>query len=86
VRYKIAKTARQHKIGNAHIRASVAGRLPDNISRELFKGKYVTVIEWKRAIDDRGLELYILGRVAVEDPSLIILFHVHPLTLWNRGK
>jgi len=30
------------------------------------------------AKDDRGVELHMIGKIAVEDPQLVIIYHVMP--------
>ena len=84
MKFKVARTARQHKFTNSRISGAVSGVLPDDIRRDTYKGMPVTIIEWDGVTDDRGIALYVLGRVAREDPSLIVIYHVHPLNLWDR--
>ncbi|MCL2595902.1 MAG: hypothetical protein FWD83_10345 [Promicromonosporaceae bacterium] len=36
-----------------------------------------TCLEWI-AVDGRGVELEIVGRLALEDPDLVIVIHVMP--------
>lgn len=39
-----------------------------------------TYLHWL-GVDDRGIELEIIGRIALEDPDLVIVLHVMPTML-----
>jgi hypothetical protein len=76
VRIKVARSARRHKVGNAHILAALAnGGVPTVRS----DGR----LEWT-APDDRNVELHLVAKTAVEDPDLIIIFHAMPTALTKR--
>jgi hypothetical protein len=71
--FELARSARRHKIGKAHLFAALAQAGTADVNEQ---GQ----LEWY-SFDDRGIELHILGRPAAEDPSVIIIYHVMPTNL-----
>lgn len=84
--FKIARAARRHKFNNYRIRAAVAGRLPSRTwVEETDGGGKVTLVEWFTA-DERGIDLHIVGKIAIENPALVVIFHCKPIKLEWGGK
>lgn len=77
MRFYFSRSARRHKIGKSHALAALnQGTVPTVEVRE-HEGEIRTYLEWV-AVDDRGIELEIAGRVADEDPDLVVIIHVMP--------
>jgi len=74
MRFYFARSARRHKIGRAHALAAIANAGPALVDQDS--------LTWT-ATDDRGVELHIVGKIAAEDPDLIIIRHVMPTDLRN---
>jgi len=75
VRFYFARATRRHKIGRAHALAAIANAgTPTVIGAQL---------HWT-ALDDRGVELHIIGKPAAEDPDLVVLYHVMPTALRKK--
>ncbi len=73
MRFYFTRSARRHKIGKAHALAALANGGDPTEDPE---GN----LHWM-AEDDRGVELHLKGRRAVEDPNLVVIFHVQPTDL-----
>lgn len=72
MRFKVTRSARRHKIGNARIIAAIeAAGAPTLMVSDRVK------LRWS-AKDDRGFELDVIGIVAEEDPDLVLNIHVIP--------
>ncbi|MFZ1382756.1 MAG: hypothetical protein WAS54_08230 [Scrofimicrobium sp.] len=77
MRFYFSRSARRHKIGKSHALAALnKGTVPTEEVRE-HEGETRTYLEWA-ATDYRGVELEIAGRIADEDPDLVIIIHVMP--------
>ena len=72
MRFYFTRSSRRHKIGKAHALAALA-----NAGEPEVDG---TRLEWIGR-DDRGIELHIVGKVASENPDLIVIRHVMPTDL-----
>jgi hypothetical protein len=71
MKIKLARSARKHKIGKAHIEAALKGEMLLVEDRGNRNGLWI-------AVDDRGVELEIGMRPAVEDADLMIVYHCKP--------
>jgi hypothetical protein len=74
MRFRVTRTARRHKIGNAHMLAAIAAAGEPTVE-ETDRVRLLWV-----GVDDRGIELEIIGLVADEDPDLVIIIHCMPTT------
>ena len=71
--FYFGRSARKHRIGRAHALAAIS-----NSGRpEVLSTADGPRLHWV-APDDRGVELHIIGRIAVDDPDLVIIYHVMP--------
>jgi hypothetical protein len=78
VRFYVARQARRHKIGKAHLLAALAAAGDPVLGQD-------GLLHWI-ARDDRGLELHIAGRPSREDPDdLTVIVHCMPTDL-ERGQ
>ena len=73
----MSRSARRHQIGRAHLFAALANAGAPDRDGELLR--------WT-ARDDRGIELEIIGRLAKEDPNLVIIIHVMPTDLRKERR
>ena len=72
MKFYFGRSARRHKIGKAHALAALAkAGEPFAVDGQL---------HWFSS-DDRGVELHIIGKPAVEDPDLVVIYHVFPMNL-----
>ncbi|KXT55937.1 hypothetical protein Y710_16460 [Gordonia sp. QH-12] len=73
MRYKVSRSARRHRIGNAHIIAALQSETA-TVVEQRDNGAQLII-----ATDDRGVELEIGIRPSIEDPAdLAIIFHCMP--------
>jgi hypothetical protein len=77
MRFYFTRSARHHRIGHAHAFAAMTNAGEPIAFTDRHGG---TSYNWT-ANDDRGVELEIFGRLAIEDPNLMIVYHVMPLWL-----
>lgn len=70
--FRIARSARKHRIGNAHMIAAL-----DDAGAPMVEETDRIKLHWV-GVDDRGVELEIVGLVADENPDLVIIIHVMP--------
>ena len=77
LRYKFTRSARWHKIGRAHAWAALLGA---GVPSTDPNGN----LRWV-GVDDRGVELEIVGFVAAEDDDLVMIKHVMP-TQFRKGR
>lgn len=73
----MARSARKHRIGNAHMVAALT-----NGSAEVIENRPDGALV--RATDDRGVILEIGYRAATEDHDLRIIYHCKPIYKENR--
>jgi hypothetical protein len=80
MKFRFARSARRHKIGKAHAMAAILSGVAPTVEDKPHEGVVRTYLTWV-ANDDRGVELVIVGRLADEDPDLVIVIHVFPTHL-----
>ncbi|WP_454857032.1 hypothetical protein [Promicromonospora soli] len=80
VRFQVARSARRHKIGRGHLQVALTNAGEPTAGTAQHSGQERTYLDWI-GIDDRGVELEITGRIADEDPDLVIIIHVMPTAL-----
>lgn len=80
VKFQVARSARRHKIGRGHLHAALADAGEPTARTAEHNGQERTYLDWT-GVDERGVELEITGRIADEDPDLVIIIHVMPTAL-----
>ena len=83
MRFKFSRSSRRHKIGRAHALAALAAAGEPTLESRERDGVEREFLHWI-GTDDRGVELEIIGTVAVENPDLIIIIHVLPTTFHDE--
>jgi len=81
MRFYFGRSARRHKIGQAHALAAIATAGDPIVTQEPDGPR----LHWT-AEDDRGIELHIIGRIAAEDAHTVIVYHVMPTSFAHVGQ
>lgn len=81
MRYRISRSARRHKIGNAHILAAIvnAGE-PTVIEAEL--GPQLHYV----GADDRGVELHVIAVPDDRNPGALTVIHAMPTSFTDTTE
>jgi hypothetical protein len=77
---RFARSSRRHKIGRSHALAALLSGVEPTVEIKERGGINHPFPGWV-ANDDRGVDLHIVGRVAVGNPELVIIIHVMPTHL-----
>ena len=80
MRVRVVRSARRHRVGNAHIMAAmVAAGEPVLVETEL--GPQLHYI----GNDDRGLELHVIAVPDDRNPGGLTVIHAMPTSFTNKG-
>lgn len=76
----MVRSARKHKIGNAHILAAMVNA-GDPAIIETARGRQLHYV----ATDDRGVELHVIAVPGDRDPDILVVIHAMPTSYKRNG-